>query len=303
MKFGKKPARLGAVKLRLRDYLNFTALPVPPASFDYSTMLPTDVGMLGNDSVGDCTCANADHDVMLWNALAKTAVPLFKPENALADYSAITGYDPSDPSTDQGADMQAVADYRLKTGAIDAAGVRHKIGAYVGIGAGDVATVKLAAWLFGAADIGIIVSSNQIDQFNNNQPWSGALAADAGGHAVPVVGVTPQGFLIVLTWGRKQLVAPAYFVQHCDEVIVPLSKEVVSGGKGPTGLNVAQLDVDLLAMQQAPPPPNTYEVMAGDTLYSIARSFGGITWGQVATWNKIAAPYVIRPGDVIRLTA
>jgi hypothetical protein len=302
MKIGKKPARPGSVKLRLRDYLNYKALPVPPASFDYSSRLPADVGMLGNDSVGDCTCADADHVVMIWRALAGSLPATFSAANALADYSAITGYDPADPATDQGADMQQVASYRLKTGMIDVAGIRHKVGAYVAIAPGDVATVALAAWMFGAVDIGIAVSSAQIDQFNKNQPWSGALAADAGGHAVPVVGTTAAGQLVVLTWGRRQLVDPAFFRANNDENIVCLSRESIKGGLGPTGVNVAQLDVDLLAMQSAPPPPDTYVVIPGDTLYGIARSFGGITAGSIAALNKIAPPYVIHPGQQLRLT-
>ncbi len=48
------------------------------------------------------------------------------------------------------------------------------------------------------------------------------------------------------------------------------------------------------------PPPN-YEVRRGDTLYSIAFRYG-LDWREVAGWNRIEAPYMIRPGQELRLT-
>ncbi len=48
-------------------------------------------------------------------------------------------------------------------------------------------------------------------------------------------------------------------------------------------------------------PPANYEVRRGDTLYSIAFRFG-LDWREVAGWNRIEAPYTIRPGQDLRLT-
>ncbi len=49
------------------------------------------------------------------------------------------------------------------------------------------------------------------------------------------------------------------------------------------------------------PVPPVYEVQRGDTLYSIAFRHG-LDWRAVARWNEIAAPYVIRPGQELRLS-
>jgi len=46
--------------------------------------------------------------------------------------------------------------------------------------------------------------------------------------------------------------------------------------------------------------PATYSVRAGDSLYSIAFRYG-LDWQDVAAWNGIQSPYVIRQGDELRL--
>ncbi|MBB1253162.1 LysM peptidoglycan-binding domain-containing protein [Streptomyces sp. OF3] len=47
-------------------------------------------------------------------------------------------------------------------------------------------------------------------------------------------------------------------------------------------------------------PGGTHTVTKGDTLYSIAVSYKGVTWQQLAAANRLAAPYTIVPGQ--RLT-
>ncbi|MBB6086554.1 peptidoglycan DD-metalloendopeptidase family protein [Wenzhouxiangella marina] len=57
------------------------------------------------------------------------------------------------------------------------------------------------------------------------------------------------------------------------------------------------------ASRPAPgPAPAVYEIRRGDTLYSIAFRYG-LDWRSVASWNGMSAPYTIRPGQEIRLTA
>lgn len=48
--------------------------------------------------------------------------------------------------------------------------------------------------------------------------------------------------------------------------------------------------------------PTVYPVQRGDTLYSIAFRYR-LDWREVARWNRIDAPYVIRPGQELRLIA
>ncbi len=48
--------------------------------------------------------------------------------------------------------------------------------------------------------------------------------------------------------------------------------------------------------------PSHHKVLSGDTLYSISWNFN-LDYKEVSRWNNIRAPYVIYPGQSIRLTA
>lgn len=47
--------------------------------------------------------------------------------------------------------------------------------------------------------------------------------------------------------------------------------------------------------------PRYHRVVAGDTLYSLART-AGVNAKELAKWNQIPPPYTIRPGQKLRLT-
>lgn len=239
---GKKPAREGAIKFALRDYIAHEELPPPPAEFGYEAAVPA-WGMLGNDRWGDCVLAGAAHETMLWNSLGGRSVA-FSDASVSGDYSAITGFDPVVPSTDQGTDMQAAASYRLKTGVADAAGARHTIGAYVSLEKGNLFEHKFAAWVFGAVGVGLTVSDAQMDQFDAGLPWDGLVTTNQGGHYVPIVGFR-EGYFLVVTWGRVQRMSQAFFAANNDESVAYLSKEMMRRGAGPSGLYLWRLGQDL----------------------------------------------------------
>lgn len=46
--------------------------------------------------------------------------------------------------------------------------------------------------------------------------------------------------------------------------------------------------------------PQSYTVVRGDTLYSIAFRYG-VDWRELARWNQIGSPYLIHPGDRLYL--
>jgi lipoprotein NlpD len=55
------------------------------------------------------------------------------------------------------------------------------------------------------------------------------------------------------------------------------------------------------AVAPAPIPPS-HTVVRGDTLYSIAWRYG-LDYRDVAAWNSVGEPYLIRPGQTLRLRA
>jgi hypothetical protein len=246
---GKLPARPGAVELRLMDFFDMTKLPTIPQTFGHERLVST-WQMLGNDQFGDCVWAGAAHETMMWNASAARIVT-FTDTSVLSDYSALTGFNPADPSTDQGTDMAKAAAYRRKTGVLDAAGRRHPVAAYLALKPGSLKELYAAAYLFGAVGVGLQFPGTAMDQFNAGQPWRVVPGANIeGGHYVPVV-ARRGGLIDVVTWGRIQPMTEAFFEEYCDEALVYLSEEYLTGGKSPEGFNDAQLRAELTRVTAA----------------------------------------------------
>jgi hypothetical protein len=246
-KLGKTAARPGAVSMKLSAYLSKAQLPVPPANFGHYDLI-SKFGMLGNDNYGDCVWAGAGHETMMWCKEADCTVA-FNDKGALSDYSAVTGFNRNDPSTDQGTDMQVAASYRRKTGVIDAKGKRHKVVAYLAIAKGNLEQHMAAAYLFGAVGIGIKFPKSAMDQFNAGKPWDVVTGAKLdGGHYIPLVG-RRNGNLLVVTWGKVQEMTPKFFAKYNDESIVYLTEEDLKDHLTPEGFNVKQLRADLAALK------------------------------------------------------
>ncbi|MEU2013121.1 hypothetical protein [Nocardia sp. NPDC019302] len=248
MKLGKLPARINSVQLKLSTYLNVPAvLPMIPEAFGHEGLIQ-DFGMLANDQVGDCVWAGAAHETMLWNREAGNEVT-FSDGCVLSDYSKATGYDPENPSTDQGTDMQAAASYRRRIGVLDATGRRHKVGAYVALTTGDPDQLAAATYIFGAVGVGIRFPDYAMDEFESGKPWSvrHGLPKIEGGHYIPVIGRGANGNFHVVTWGRVQQMTPGFYRRFCDEAICYFSEEFLTAGISPEGFDRAQLLLDLHA--------------------------------------------------------
>lgn len=244
-KLGKLPARKNSVALRLRDYLALTKLPNPPASAGHQNL--ADNNVFGNDEYGDCVCAGAGHETLLWNREAGKVVELTT-ANVLTMYTSLTGFDPNDPSTDNGTDMALAAKWRQRHGLVDNDGHAHKVAAYLAITPGNIHEIKQAIYLFGALGVGWELPSSAQEQFQAGKPWTVVRHADIeGGHYTSAVGYDPD-YLYIITWGRVQPVAWEFFSKYNDEAIVYLSDEFLSAGKSPEGFNVKQLTQDLRAL-------------------------------------------------------
>lgn len=247
MKLGKKPATHDPRDLQLAHYLDAAALPKRPKVFGHEQFVGADAwGMLGNDNYGDCVFAGAAHETMLWTAEVGQPAQ-FTDKAVLSDYSALTGFDPRDPDTDQGTDMREAANYRRSRGIIDAGGKRHKIGAYVALEPGNWQHLLDALYLFGAVGIGIEFPQSAMDQFNAGKPWTVVKRSPIeGGHYVPLV--ARRGDTRLVTWGQTQRMSQAFYLQYCDEAYAYLSPDMLTGGKSPEGFDLAALTADLKAV-------------------------------------------------------
>jgi hypothetical protein len=247
LKFGKKPATYDSRDFRFLHYRK-EKLPSHPAQFGHENLIGADSwGMLGNDTAGNCVFAGADHETMLWSGEAENPIT-FEPENAISDYSAVTGYDPGKPETDRGTDVRQALQYRQLIGMIDAKGARHKIGAYLALEPGNTEDLLEALYLFSAVGIGFEVPESAIAQFNAGQPWSVVHGRPpiVGGHYVPLI--ADRGNLVCVTWGRSQQMTMQFYKRYCDEAWAILSPEMLKGGLSLEGFDMTQLQADLSAL-------------------------------------------------------
>jgi hypothetical protein len=267
LRLGKKPATYDRRDLLFAQFRTTEPLPSHPKHFGHEKLVGANAWqMLGNGpdttvsagfgGAGDCVFAGGDHETMLWT-LEGGAPANFTGANAIADYSAVTGYDPRAPldangdnPTDNGTNVRDGLNYRQKTGLIDTAGKRHKIGAYVALELGNVDQLLEALYLFGIVGIGFKFPRSAMDQFDAKKPWSVVPGPEpTEGHYVPFVAYRTN--LACVSWGRIQQMTWQFYKKYCDEAWAILSPEMLVAGKSLEGFDLAQLQADLKTVPHA----------------------------------------------------
>ena len=245
-KLGKLPFKADKRDFMFAKYRAGAPLPPHPAQFGHEQLV-TNWGMLGNDQVGDCAIAGPMHMIMLWRA-ASGRPCTFTTENAIAAYSAISGYNPNRPNSDAGCQMRSVLNYWRQTGFKDAAGNVHKIGAYLNIPLGDVNSLIEALWLFGAVNAGLLVPRSIYAQFQAGQSLAVVKGSPIiGGHCLPFVG--QRANIVGCTWGSVIPITAPFRQKYYDEYWAVISEDELNGqGVSPEGFNWPQLQADLAAL-------------------------------------------------------
>src|SRR5262249_46663345 len=145
---------------------------LPPASgdIDRCTKVPS-WQMFGNDQVGDCVQAMVLHADIAMSTYAGHPVS-YHDDYGIKLYSAMTGYVPGDPNTDNGTYIQDALEYWKNTGIVAADGSVHKIAGYAQFG-NPADEVLLAQVLntFGCVLVGVSLQSDQENQFFEGKPW------------------------------------------------------------------------------------------------------------------------------------
>jgi hypothetical protein len=259
LKTGKAAPTLDVRDALFTEFATVAKLPRIPTQFGNEDVIDSNKwGMLGNgpdDSVapgfggaGNCVFAGAAHETMLWRRVSAKRAVRFTGAEAIQDYGKVTGYVLGDPRTDNGTVVREALRYRQKTGVLDHAGSRHKIGAYLQLEPGNEAHVKAATYLFDAVGVGFAFPVSADSQFAQGKPWTVVAGAGIdGGHYVPVIGVRPSG-LVVVTWGRLQLMTWPFFRRYVDEAWAILSPEMLKSSRSPEGFDLGALNAYLAAL-------------------------------------------------------
>jgi hypothetical protein len=248
-RLGKQSPRIDLRTLRLSDYLITEALPAPPAAIDYGNQIPPDGwGMMGNDTIGDCTCAAAGHFIQDWTVNNDGEVTI--PDTAvIAAYAKITGYDPDTGANDNGAIEIDVLNWWRKHGIGG-----HKITGYAALEPKNRTHVKDSIYLFGGCYIGLALPASAQGQTTWTVPPEGARGRGApgswGGHAVVVVGYNARRVTCV-TWGAVKQMTWEFWNAYCDEAYAVLSTDWLGADKEcPPGFDLKTLLADLGAIGQ-----------------------------------------------------
>lgn len=245
-KLGKLPPKHDARTLHLARYLvgPRIQLPPPPDERDWNAKLvAAELGMYANDKYGCCGFAGVAHAQQTW--CSNTGVPYtITEQDVLAWYAECTGFDPTNPDTDQGVVLLDALNYFRKKGLIYAfAKLNHH----------DLHEVNTGVNLFGGAYVGAgLPLTAQVDG-----PWigkRGRLAGDDipnswGGHCMWSPKYRRPSHRPYVTWGREQAADDQWWLNYVDEAYVILGPAWASENMvAPVGFDLATLRADIAAI-------------------------------------------------------
>lgn len=266
IKFGRKvPVSVGP-HLKLANYLK-ASLPAAPPSYDYSPKAATILAdVFGNDAYGDCIYAAGYHVTGVATANAGDPFHATRAQ-VLADYSAVTGFKQSDPSTDQGGVIQDALNYWSSHGFANGT----KLLGYLSVDATNVAEVQSCGYLFENGIMGMGLADKWVGPFPSGSGfvWDVAGPPDPNnGHCVPYIGYDNKGVKIA-TWGMLGTLTYGALAEYATrtgggELWVAITPDQLAKGqtKAPNGVAWNDLLVDFNSIgghvplpTPAPPTP------------------------------------------------
>jgi hypothetical protein len=253
-KLGRKP------RLRNPRVPHYSAIaagavaPPVPAGVDWAAGVPADgFGTMLNDRLGDCTCAGFYHARQVWTFNAAGKIDTEPDANVGLLYQRACGWNPADPSTDQGGAEQDVLSYLMKVGAPIGAGGESadRIAGFYELDSKKVDDVKRAIYDCGVAYIGFDVPAYMPEQSGAVWDLGGGDPTIVGGHCVVLCGYDSAG-ATAISWGSKYRMTWRFFLQFCDEAYGVIDQSwVAATGRTPAGMSEEQTEEQMSALRAA----------------------------------------------------
>jgi hypothetical protein len=230
--------------------------PPPPVAVDWTKGMPANLGMMLNNTLGDCTCAAVYHAMQVWSFNADGKMVTQPDSDVEKLYIQACGYNPRVSGEGPGGNEQKVLTYLLKTGAPfgPKGAARQKISAFVEIDPRNVDDVKRTINDCGLAYIGFNVPQSVMP--TGKQPpsvwtYNPKEATIVGGHAVVLPGYTAQGPKVI-SWGQYYTMTWEFFAHFVDEVYAIADLDwVEEKGTTPGGLTLEELETQMNALKGA----------------------------------------------------
>jgi hypothetical protein len=262
---------------KLEDYIDVASLsdglPAAPGIVDRESKVsswpmyangpdPNAPAAISSTGVGDCTCAGIGHFLAAVSAFSGL-VPggaMFTDDAILGMYSAISGYQLGNNSTDTGCMLQAVAQYMVNTGLTDTTGKLHKLAGYFAIGGyTNLELLKQVANTFGGVYLGVAVSDNDMQALDDGKPWTlPAAGQNVGPNGIDhCVVLQYSGFGVagigndetVITWGIEQPINQAWAETNIGQAMGLITQDWISiNGTTINGQSLEQLIADSRAV-------------------------------------------------------
>ena len=244
-KLGRKPARRLLSTPTLGDFLDkATTWPaVPPQGWEIAVPT-TSLNILGNDQYGDCAEAGALHLIQAQQYnVGATVIPT--EQDALNLYSTVTGFNPNDPSTDQGTELIALLNYWKTTGITIGSKV-HKIVGYASLDITSVQQMRYAAYTFGGTYLGINCP-NECESDTTNWNFAPGLPI-AGGHCIIQAGEGAAGGTVG-SWGMWIPASWQFLLGYIEEGFIVIGQDWLDAqDKSPVGLDLNGLIAAMAAL-------------------------------------------------------
>jgi hypothetical protein len=246
-KLGRQPRSFSTKIPRIEGLRAEMQAPLPQA-LSWGHGLPFNLGVMLNNTLGDCTCAGLAHarQVITYNATGKMVT--LPNEYVLKLYQQGCGYVLNDPSTDQGGNEQALLTYCHQNG-IPTPDGPDKILGFVEIDHAKIEDVKRTIAEAGFVYLGINIPNSWCSA-PIGSIWDVPIGDIEGGHCIIGVGYD-SNFIYVISWGYFWPMTWTAFAQVCDEAYLVADKAwIAATGKTPFGMSLEQLESSMAALHE-----------------------------------------------------
>lgn len=240
------------------NVVDHAALPAPSDDVDWFATLPEDLGMMGNDTKGNCGACGVAHLIQEQSAANGNPITLTT-EEVDEIYKILTldangvAYDPNDPMTDTGLVLLDVLAYWRKIGFM-IRGVLHKIGAFVKVNHHSVLEMRQALEWFGGVYTGVGMPQASMDTVGQLWDERAASGPSAGGHCMTAAKSSKTAGITYVTWGRRQDGTWGWMLACTDEAYAIISDDWVTGARpAPSHLDLVKLRAYLAAISRVTP--------------------------------------------------
>jgi hypothetical protein len=240
-RLGKLPPVHDERTLKMARYT--ASLPPLPAECSYFPKVS--YLMFGNDTLGDCVAAAAGHMIEGWTYSAgKGSIPT---RNDVLKFYQLSGWNPSDPSTDQGWDILSMMK-KFRTVGLGG----DKIVGFMQLAPGNWNQLKQAIALFGSVCLGFALPDAVVPQAPGSDwtkiPWKwapGMTPNQDNGHCVPAMAYTSTGWADFESWAARMGFDQEFYENANDEGYAAVTQDFIKAdGLSPSGFDIPQLLAD-----------------------------------------------------------